>query len=135
MTNDQQEQSHDSYLSSGAISLSKWSRWQDWSRLGLGFWLVLTPFTLTGSRAFTLTDWIGGSFIIATALWTLIKPYSHRSVWLAIIVASGLIVLPSLLGYIASVPAAWSSYFTNLTLLLLCGWSLDKIRKVEERSA
>lgn len=113
-------------------SLSPWVRWQDWVRLGLGLWLLLATVVLPSSQAYSLATWIGGPLLVLAALWTLARPTSRESVWASVIIASMLITFPSLLGYAANMTGAWNVYFTNLTMLALCVWSLDEIRRARE---
>ena len=85
-------------------------RWQDWTNLVLGLWLVVSPWVLAFSQngAALWNALIVGAIFVVLSLLALAdaKPWEE---WSEIVVALWLLVSPWVLGYSALSAAMWNA--------------------------
>jgi len=85
-------------------------RWQDWTNLVLGLWLVVSPWVLAFSQngAALWNALIVGAIFVVLSLLALAdaKPWEE---WSELVVALWLLVSPWVLGYSALSAAMWNA--------------------------
>lgn len=104
---------------SGESAARPWTRWQDWGAVVLGVYLILaTLWTTTGPAALTAMIVLGALLGISGA-WSLAIPGSITSEYAHVVLGILLVVSPWVLGYAASVGAAWTTWVVGVLAVIV----------------
>jgi SPW repeat len=104
--------------------MKPWTRWQDWTNIGLGAWLFFSPWILGYAGPIAHNAWLLGALTALCALWALAKP-DYRIVE-GMNVGLGLWVFfaPAALRS-GSVVAVWNAWLTGAVIAILALWVLS----------
>lgn len=87
-------------------------RWQEWTVLLLGTWLLLSPFFLPAeSVAASNAKLVGLAFVLFATLAIIERRMWEE--WLALVFAAWLVVSPFVLGFTDHAPASWNAILTG----------------------
>ncbi len=114
-----------------------WKRWQDWTNLVLGLWLIAAPFAL-GTSADPNSTWnavVVGVLVVAIALWALAVPRSATAEYSNMVLGVWLIVAPYALGFVDLGFAARNAWVVGVCVLALAAWALPSAMHAKGREA
>ena len=108
-----------------------WKRWQDWTNVVLGAWLIIAPFILGTSpdRNSTWNAVAVGVLVAVIALWALAMPAVRMAEYLNALLGAWLIVSPFALGFAGLTTPAWNAWIIGICVLGLALWALPSTRR------
>jgi hypothetical protein len=111
--------------------MSAWNRWQDWTNVVLGAWLIIAPFILgtSSDRNSTWNAVAVGVLVAVIALWALAMPLVWLAEYLNALLGAWLIVSPFVLGLGGLATAAWNAWIVGICVLGLALWALLSTRR------
>lgn len=106
-----------------------WSHWRDWANVGLGAWLLLSPWLFTYSnRVATWNAWIVGGAIVAAGLWALAKPASPGAESANTALGSWVFFSPWFLSFASAASvAAWNAWAVGAGVAFDAAWRLSRV--------
>jgi multisubunit Na+/H+ antiporter MnhE subunit len=115
--------------------MKAWIRWQDWTNVVLGAWLVVAPWALgtTSDDASSWNAWIVGSLVALVALWALAAPDSAAAEWTNVALGAWLIVAPFALAFTGVDEAAWNAWIVGAGVAGLALWAMPRLRATNRR--
>lgn len=104
-----------------------WTVWQDWTNLGLGAYLALTPLWTAAAP----TGWfvLLGVGVALVALWALGTVSSHTSEWVQIALGAVVFLIPWLGGFAAVTAAAWTAWVVGAAVIVLAATAMAQHQK------
>lgn len=113
--------------------MQPWTRWQDWTNLLIGVWLLIAPWALatSGDATSTWTAVLVGATVILVAVWALAVPGSSAAEWSNVLLGAGLVVAPWTLGFVEVGAAAWNAWISGSLVALLALAALPAARGTE----
>jgi SPW repeat-containing protein len=103
-------------------------QWEDWLGVGLGVWLLVSPWALgySDQSAATMNALILGSILV---LEEMLEVGVHEMVeeWIDLVAGLWLMVAPFVLGFAASAPAAVNSVAVGLLTVLFAAWAMSPL--------
>lgn len=99
-------------------------RWQDWTNLVLGAWLVLAPLFGVGSPsdAAAWNAYIGGGVVALVSIWALARPQERWDEWLNLALGLWLIAAPFALAFQTQPGPAWNQIVVGLVVGIDALW-------------
>ena len=100
------------------------ARWKDAANLGLGLWLVISPWALgyVDETTATRNAWIVGAIIAVAALAALVA-FQKWEEWVNAALAIWLIAAPYALGFTAHTSATWNHVVVGVAVAVLAVWA------------
>jgi hypothetical protein len=114
-----------------------WKRWQDWTNLVFGLWLIAAPFALgtVADQASTYNAVVVGVLVLAVALWALAVPQSTAAEYSTMILGIWLLAAPYLLGYVDVGYAARNAWVIGICVLGLAVWALPAAMRAQAQAS
>lgn len=102
--------------------------WEDWVGIGLGIWLLVSPWALgySGQAAATMNALILGSILV---LEEMLEVGVHEMVeeWIDVVAGLWLIASPFILGFAADTAASVSTVAVGLLTVLFAAWAMSPL--------
>ena len=101
-------------------------RWVDWVNVGLGVWLIASPWLLTASAGDTFADWSSwsvGAAIVTVAFFAMYK----SAVWgdaLGVMLGAWLIASPWMLGFASASALAANAVVLGMLVVCYALWAM-----------
>ena len=103
-------------------------QWEDWVGIGLGVWLLASPwmFGFTGESAATMNALIMGTILV---LEEMLEAVVHEMAeeWIDIVAGFWLIISPFVLGFATQMSAAANTIAVGLLTVLFAAWALSPL--------
>lgn len=101
-------------------------RWVDWVNVGLGVWLIVSPWLLTAAAGYTPADWSSwsvGAAIVTVAFFAMYK----SAVWgdaVGVMLGAWLIASPWLLGFASASASAANAVIIGMLVICYALWAM-----------
>ncbi len=95
-------------------------RWRDWTTLGIGGYLIFTPwfFGTSGDEASSANAWVTGVWVVTLALWALVEAGPRAGELARVCIGAWLLVSPLALGFAGSV-MGWNAWIAGVLVVTL----------------
>ncbi|HHW10029.1 MAG TPA: SPW repeat protein [Firmicutes bacterium] len=105
--------------------MSPWKRWQDWVKVVLGAWMIVTPwiFGITGETNASWNSWILGIIFAAIGIWALASPGIKALEWVSGIAGAWVFFSPWVLSFSNLANASWNAWIVGLIAAALAVWT------------
>lgn len=106
-------------------------KWQDWTNVMLGIWLVVSPWALGSAeqQPVMMNAIIFGLALSVASLLELGGTESAKE-WIVMIVGLWLVLAPFVLGFTANFHAAVSTMLTGVLAAVLAAWALPLDKEI-----
>lgn len=94
--------------------MRSWLRWQDWL---VGVVVAVSPLFTVPSAPATAALVVLGVLLVASAVWSLVKPGSRISEWAHMLLGVLLVFAPVVLGYTGQPWATWTSWVAGVVAI------------------
>lgn len=102
--------------------MKPWTRWQDWTNVGLGVWLFFSPWILGYRSSIAHHAWLVGVLTALSGLWALAKPAHRTAEGILIVLGAWVFFAPEALDSGGAV--AWNAWLSGAGIALLALWVL-----------
>jgi membrane-bound ClpP family serine protease len=134
----------DEYITSSRLTvleeetaMKKWTRWQDYVSLVLGFVLFVSPLVLafTAHPAITWNALVVGVITVLLALWALAVPETTVPEWIIVVLGIWLFLSPWILSFATVSAAAWAAWIIGVLLVAMAALTLAQIQRLPMQHA
>ena len=105
-------------------------QWEDWVGIGLGVWLIISPWTLgfSAQSAATMNALIVGSFLVLEEFLEVVV-HELAEEWIDLVAGLWLMVSPFVLGFAAQTVASVNTVAVGVLTVLFAAWALSPLDK------
>lgn len=115
--------------------MTSWSRWQDWTMLVLGVYMLCVPLFTQDSPG-NETVWTAelvGAAVTIVAIWALASPTQNSPEGTQVVLGLLLVLAPPVLGYTEYGGASTNAYVVGGVTIALAIWAWAEIAKSRDR--
>jgi hypothetical protein len=111
--------------------MKPWNRWQDWARVAVGVWLLVSPWALGTAMdpSSTWNAWIVGALTVIASVTSLRTPKEVRSEWVSLALGAWLLLSPWILGFTVYVNAARNAWVVGAIVVILASLAVPVARR------
>jgi SPW repeat-containing protein len=105
-------------------------QWEDWVGIGLGIWLIASPWTLgySDQSAATINALVMGSILVLEEMLEVVV-HEMAEEWIDLVAGVWLMVSPFVLGFASQTVASVNTVAVGLLTLLFAAWALSPLDK------
>jgi hypothetical protein len=111
--------------------MKEWNRWQDWAKVAVGVWLLVSLWALgtVVDPTSSWNAWIVGVLIVTASMTSLRAPKEVRAEWASLALGGWLLLSPWILGFTAQVNATRNAWIAGALVVVLAGLALPIARR------
>jgi hypothetical protein len=109
-------------------------QWEDWVGIGLGVWLIVSPWILgfSDQSAATITALVMGCILVLEEMLEVVV-HEMAEEWIDLVAGLWLMVSPFALGFASQTVASVNMVVVGLLTVLFAAWAMSPLDKVLDR--